>query len=73
MPSPGSHHNVLCFNPTTGLSNVWAVLEREGGRSQDTMCAVGISFPCHSHPHMNSFLPACEVQAAWGFGLSGGG
>lgn len=70
-PPPGLHRVALHFNSRAGANSVWVVPEGEGVSGWDTVCTVGLSFPCHTHSH--SFLWAWEVQLTWGFGLGGGG
>lgn len=71
--SPGSHHVVLHFASRGHAKTVWVVPECEGVSRLDTMHAVRLPFPCHSHTHVDNFLWAWGVLPAWGFGLGGGG
>lgn len=59
-PSPGSHHIALHFSFRDGANSAWAVPEGEGAGGWDTVCAVGLSFPCHTH--VDSCFWAWEVQ-----------
>lgn len=54
--SPGLHHVTLRLNSRAGANSVWTVLECEGVSGWDTMCAMGLSLPCCTQTHVDSFL-----------------